>query len=130
MGQKGMTLIEVLLAVVILSVGLVTVYRALLGSLQTLKYAENRLEGHWALIQKVWEMQDYLERMKKLPVLEDDGAISLGGRNAKYEVEVNPLSADRDFFEIRHRLVWKFQGKNKRIERTGYFLVSRPVEAA
>ncbi|MBI3306477.1 MAG: prepilin-type N-terminal cleavage/methylation domain-containing protein [Candidatus Omnitrophica bacterium] len=126
MNQKGMTLIEVLIAVLILSGGLVTVYRALLSSLQTLKYAETRLEAQWIMSEKVWAMQDYVYRMKRLPpsdAKEAKDELLLMGRKAVYNTAINVLSQGEDFFRVQYDLRWTFQGKNKNITRTGYLVV-------
>ncbi|MBI3306648.1 MAG: prepilin-type N-terminal cleavage/methylation domain-containing protein [Candidatus Omnitrophica bacterium] len=125
MNQKGMSLFEVLLAVVILSAGLAFVHRSLLASVEGLKYAETRWEAQGVLAERMWEMQDYLDRMKKMPTLLEAEAISLGNRKARYKVIQKTLSPANDFFEIKHRLAWKSQGKNKSIEKTAYFFVPK-----
>ena len=120
MNQKGMTLIEVLLAVVVLSIGLVAVHRALLASFQTLKYAENRLEAERILSEKKWELEDYLSRMKRLPASLSNETVSLGSRKASYSLTTDSLGLD--FFVVTHRLQWNFQGQVKRIALKTYEL--------
>lgn len=93
--QKGLTLIEVILSIVILSVGIISVQRAFIGSLSVLGRIENWEQAEGLLQKKIWEIErDIKEDRKSLNGLNGNG--TLMGQNRSYRYEINTKALDLD----------------------------------
>lgn len=71
--SKGFTLLEVMLAVTILSVGLIFVLRSYLTSLRAIKVTQNLFIANLLLEQKVWQKQEQQMREGNINTVEDVG---------------------------------------------------------
>lgn len=65
--QKGLSLLEVLVSVVILSVGIIAVYQPLIRNITVLHDAEYRVIANRVSQNEIWKVQEWAQRFKKLP---------------------------------------------------------------
>jgi len=126
-GQRGFTLIEILLCVVILTTGLIVIYRPMLSSLEALNYVYCRLEASDMISEKIWEIQQYayekgamLQRMTRGVTM---------GRNRVYNYQMNSKSIGQkdNLFEVDYGLTWREGGKRKSLNRVAYVIVPQKI---
>lgn len=120
-GSKGFTLIEIMLAVLILSFGLVLVLRSFATALDGLKRSENVKAASYLLEEK---MEDIKEKAK------EEGGIVKGNSSGKFgnndytdlktdytdhrwDLSVKQSGVDEDLNEVELVISWQ-EGKNKR----------------
>ncbi|MFH2145108.1 MAG: prepilin-type N-terminal cleavage/methylation domain-containing protein, partial [Candidatus Omnitrophota bacterium] len=96
-GKKGFTLIEVMIAVVILSVGIIVIYESFLISLDTLKLFFNRLNANLILTEKLWQTQDLYEQAGGvfLP-LRSEGKITMANKVFDWQVDLSVWDSRQD----------------------------------
>ncbi|MBU0634195.1 MAG: prepilin-type N-terminal cleavage/methylation domain-containing protein [Candidatus Omnitrophica bacterium] len=114
-GKKGFTLIEVMIAVVILSVGIIVIYESFLISLDTLKLFFNRLNANLILTEKLWQTQDLYEQAGGvfLP-LRSEGKITMANKVFDWQVDLSVWDSRQDLFIARTQVSW-MEGYNSRI---------------
>lgn len=83
--NKGFTLLEVMLAVTILSVGLVMVVRSYVTSLQAIKISKDFLIANLLLEEKIWERQEKQTRSEEV-IPEEKGEFETPFNNFSYEI--------------------------------------------
>ena len=88
--QKGLTLVEVLLAVVVLSIGVAGVLRAYAGSVQTLEITQENIEAINLLKEKMAEIQQEIIEGKGLSAGSSTGDFEGGLKNYAWESVVQP----------------------------------------
>ena len=118
----GMTLVEVLLALTVLSFGLIFVYRPLLSSLNALAHAEARLEAGRLMADQIWELQARLQSDAWITGAVDSHTV-LGARQP-YALtwRIAPLVSDGGLAEASLVLSWTAGGKKWQVKRNLYLL--------
>jgi hypothetical protein len=120
---QGITFIEVMLTVIILSVGLVGLYRSFfsavnhLDHLSTRLYALNLMESRIATIEKDFRsLQDF-----DIGLLEQE--VMINGRPVifQYTVGLKPVGTLLSVFELDMVLSWQERGRVVSVARTAYF---------
>ncbi|MCM8774735.1 MAG: hypothetical protein NC930_00025 [Candidatus Omnitrophica bacterium] len=124
--QTGMILLEILLSVLVLSVGLIAVYRPLLASLSALDYADTRLEARHFIADRIWECQRAILEKKRLPTMVQKQPVVLNKRQAYYQVKIMPLSPDNHLLRLNHVVWWRAGGRIKNVKQFTY--VNLPYE--
>ena len=112
--RDGFLLIELIVAVSILSIGLVLVLRALLAA----SAASDIIAGKIAAIELLETRLSDLEEMAEQGALkngEDNTEVLLGGRKAQMSLKISPIGASDDKEEIKMidaKISWKSGGKD------------------
>ena len=127
-GESGIILLEVLLCVILISVGIVVVYQPLISSMQALHYAETRADAENYVMQEINKIRKYADISKKMPEVGGTKRIKINDRNADYRLQITPVSPDRKLVEVKHEVSWKFGGRIKRFHKTLFLYV--PYEAS
>lgn len=118
--EAGVVLLEVLLSVILISVGLVVLYQPFLSSLSALDYASCRLDAdHW-MINRMWEIQGQFARTRSLPGPIESEPVALGGRHGQHRMTLQPLTLDGQLLEATHQVWWHVGSKTKKVELTTY----------
>ena len=125
-GAQGFSLLEILLSVVILSVGLVAMNRVLIGSVMALAGMSSRSEARRFAADKIWELQDISERLNQRPGKAEEGRMTGGDKTYQYEVLWKPLQGIDSLMEGRLQISWREGGLTKRIQRVFYAHVPLP----
>jgi hypothetical protein len=120
---KGITFIEVMLTVVILSVGLVALYRSFfsavnyLDHLSTRLYALNLMESRIATIEKDFRsLKDF-----DIGPLQEEAVINNHPVVFQYAVDFKPVGTLLSVFELDIVLSWQERGRAVSVSRTAYF---------
>ncbi len=120
LGQKGVTLVELLLCVAILSVSLIVIYRPLLASMSVLHYSTEREEANRFLSKKLWALQErfYAAQAELGPVM--TGAFTGKKKTYFYQISSNPLTEDNRLYQLDARVSWSHSGQRKNLNRIIY----------
>lgn len=115
-GIKGITLIEVLVSVVLFSIGIVACYRPLLVSLDALQYSEERIQADHVLSEAVWKLNEKVLRGEKLHGGMDQVSIDSG--LARYQIQqiVQYQTEDHRLAEVKLRVSWPHSDRSKAIQ--------------
>jgi prepilin-type N-terminal cleavage/methylation domain-containing protein len=111
--HKGFSLVEMALAVVILSVGITLIIRSFLTASSAIDSGENLASASWMLEERLVteEAQAHLAAPQ---VLESEEDAKLANRPAKLRVHRNPIGPEgleKTLFEIIVTLEWKEAGR-------------------
>ncbi len=115
--SRGFALLEVLLAVVILSVGVIVVYQPLLASLSALNYADDRMEANYLISKELWELENKVYETGRFVERAQDETLLGKTRTYQYEMSSTSLSDDDKLFSINQRISWSSSGQKKTMTR-------------
>ncbi len=119
-GQKGLSLFEVLVSVIILGSSLLVVYRPLLGAVGALYEAETRVKANRVLANQAWALQEELSRTKRFSKDSSVQVITEQDKVFYYGVSYRPISADKKLYEAVSVLSWQSGAIQKSVSRTFY----------
>jgi len=137
MRQKSFTLIELVVALSILSIGIVLVLRSYINVSSALDLATNRIEAICFLEGK---MNTILEEVKTTGKIEGStsGITNIGNRNAEWALEVTPLTDEAlkdeeaqskwSLSEARFRISWKEGNVDRDSELVTYVRMQKDTE--
>lgn len=133
MPRRSFTLVELMVAVSILSIGIILVLRSFLAAQDTLESLKNRLAAVELLEAKMGELELEMIEKGELAISTDEEQILLGSRKAVLKREVYfpepeepPLEEgaqedlNTDFYEAKLSLSWKEGGKDKNEMLAGF----------
>jgi prepilin-type N-terminal cleavage/methylation domain-containing protein len=121
---KGFTLIEVIIATMVLSFGILLVYEGFFKSLEAFNYYNKYFKVSFSVNETMWQAQDELSRFGEL-LTTDTGILSDfidknrdAARNLSNELmyEIDGKS----FYRIDFLLTWNENGRRLNIKRTGF----------
>ena len=119
---KGFTLVEIVIATAVLSLGSVLIYEAFFMCMDSFNYCSDYLNmAPWA-DEKIWEAQEELTFAGTLDELERTGDILRGNNKFSWFLYYNLVSTSviKDLYEISLTLSWQ-QGKRvSKISRSAY----------
>ncbi|MBF0385982.1 MAG: hypothetical protein HQL27_08945 [Candidatus Omnitrophica bacterium] len=118
-----MTFIEVAIAIVILSSGIVAVFRSFLYCLDQTRYITNRLYADNFLENRLDKISVDLKLHQALPVSTDDvKSIDLKPTplKIKQSIEIKEVDDFLDIFQIDLYLSWNENGREIRLSRSAY----------
>lgn len=121
MNQKGMTLIELLISVAILSASLIVIYKPLLAASTALHIAEERQEAFRLVDRQFWQIKEKLYEEDFTPPTEMSGALNGKTHAYHYRIFFKPLTDDDRLYRIHTVIEWKSAGIPKSLNRTIYF---------
>jgi len=126
--KKGFTLIEVILSVVILTVGVISVQKILIGSLSALSIIENWDQAEWLLQGKIWEVERKIrEKPKGFQPTQKHETLLGKNRTYQYDLNIRSISPGNNLMEAAAEISWENRGIRRSISRVFYLLV--PYEA-
>jgi prepilin-type N-terminal cleavage/methylation domain-containing protein len=120
LNQNGVSLVEILLAVVILGVGVVGVLRPMINAADGMRYLETRYSGGLVLKQKLWELQDEVAYSKRRMNLNRVETLQAGQRIFDYEVSMNAIEGIENLYSLFLRLSWAQGGRRKNLFKEFY----------
>lgn len=120
----GMTLVEVILAVVILTVGIIAVQRVFVNSFSVLSLIENHSEASRLLEDKIQNLDDktHVQGLRGQP-LSEASTVYGAAQLYNYEMALKKLDGNGNFLEGNAKISWTKRGLTKRIQRQFYLLV-------
>lgn len=117
--RRGFTLFEIIVTVVILSVGIVGIYEALIVSLNAYGYYSNSLVVQSWMDTKMWEVEDELARSEGGISQGDSGKFLSGSKEVSWRVMVRPV-IEGSLYELILRCSWKEGRRNVNASRVSY----------
>lgn len=112
--NSGFTLIEIMLAVVILSFGLVLVLRSFATALDGITRSENVKAASYLLEEKMEEIKEKAKEEDGIKRGTSSGQFTvLTPRRCEWSLEVVPSGVDEDLNEVKLEISWQ-EGKSKR----------------
>lgn len=118
--QSGVTLIETLAAVIIISIGIIAVYQPLLRSLTVLHEMDLRLEANRLASDEFWLLRMNQTRLKALSKTPEQSQAIGADRAYDYMIESIPITEDRVLNSVRLKMEWHISGRTKGITQTSY----------
>lgn len=117
---SGFTLVEVMVSVVILSVGIIVIYESFLTSLDTLQLFFNRLNANLILTEKLWQAQDSFEQAGGvfLP-LRSAGEIIMANKEFDWQLNLKEWDSRQDLFIACAQVSWQEGQKLRVLSRSG-----------
>ncbi len=113
--NKGFTLVEVMVATVVLVVGVVGIFEAFLLSLDALAVFNNRLNAQWFFDEKIWQAQNRLDEPAGLFMpMQDNGVMRIGTEEYTWASTMQIIDTRQELYRINLNLNWQ-QG-NKKME--------------
>lgn len=128
--SKGLSLIEVLLAIVILSVGILGVLRPMLSVAGVLNYIEERNEGSRVIRNKIWELEDEIFYEKKPLRAQYNETFPIRDRSFQYRVSTKPFGRYKGLYDAQLTLSWAQERKRKSVQRAFYLLMPYDEESS
>ena len=126
-GARGMTLIEILVSVTLLSVGLILLYQPLLASLDALAYVDDRIQANYLISGKLWELEEKASKLGRLPAFASQGTWLGKDKTFNFKMAAEPMSLDRQLQQIKVGVSWRGAGRNKKMVRSAYvFIPAQP----
>jgi prepilin-type N-terminal cleavage/methylation domain-containing protein len=125
--QKGFTFIEVMVALVILSVGIVGIFKSLLIALDQMDYLTHRLYASTVLQNTLVLKERRLRNYQELSLgLGDKHAVDIGPHTVTYQqkIRISEIESYPDLFEIAASLSWDEGDKRVTVRNAGYLLDS------
>lgn len=117
----GFTLIEVILSVMVFSIGLTAVYRPLISSLDAIDYAESRLEMNRLVSNQIWEWEQVVKQ-SGYPLTNNKG-ILLGGKKAfHYFADIRTIGLEPLLQQVKIKVEWTGLGRKQQTSREIYVL--------
>jgi prepilin-type N-terminal cleavage/methylation domain-containing protein len=118
--KKGFTLIEVMVAVAVLSFGLVLVYQAFFIAFDSFNYSADYLAISCWMDEKVWEAQDNIMRTGSLQDYQLQGEFLARNKLFNWQVSSNLLDQSANLSAVNLQVNWKEAKRNVKASRFFY----------
>lgn len=109
-----------MLSVVIFMAGVIVVDQILIASVSRLGFLEHRFEANRLLANKVWEVQDLMNRTGTAPKNFDDSVLMGPDRVYNYAMQAKPVGRGGGLYRADFRIAWTEAGWARKILRTYY----------
>ena len=120
---KGIALIEILVALVVLTAGLIIVYQPLLGAVTALDDALKRLEARRFAAGKIWQFQEDSFREGRFKAKPPQGVLMGVKTPFEYETRSTALTPEEELYELEFMISWRTGHVMRRVKRTTYISV-------
>lgn len=122
--KKGFTLIEVILSVILLTVGIVSVQRVFIGSLSALSVIENWDQAEALLEEKIWDVEREIRDEKKVLLQSVRDGVLLGkDRTYQYDLDMQPVDPEGNFMKAKISVSWKISGMRRQFIKREFYLM-------
>ncbi len=120
---RGITFIEVMLTVVVLSAGLVAIYRSFFSAINYLDHLSTRLYAHNLMENRIATIERDFRSLKDfdIGVFSEDALINNRTVTFHYAVNLKPVGTLLSVFELEIVLSWQEHGRPASLSRTAYF---------
>ena len=126
-GCRGFTFVEMMMALVILSTGIISIYRAFFVSLDIINHISYRLEGLHLLNEKIAQIERDVAFDKQIPFgsKKDIDIKTINGKNVNFEYNLDLKSVENieRLAELTLTLKWTEHGRQVQINRTLYLML-------
>jgi prepilin-type N-terminal cleavage/methylation domain-containing protein len=119
-GNKGFTLLEVMITTVVLSLGATLIYESFFISVDSFDYYSTLFKTIPWMDEKIWQAQDNLARLGSNAQLETEGKLSTGSKDIIWNLAYNSMDEASSLFQINLALSWPQGRKTIRLSRSAY----------
>ena len=124
--RKGLTFVEVMVTLVIISLGMTAVFRTFIFSLNKLEYLTTRIYAEFALERKISSLQRDYKAYRTLPFdFEPTDKTLLSGSSSidiQQHMDVQPVKPFPDLLSVKCALEWNQNGQNVHLDKEAYIL--------
>ena len=118
--KQAFTLIEVMLATMVLSLGAVLIHEVFFKSLDTFNYCHNYFSvGYW-LDEKIWSVQDNLRQSGPLANMARDGKFKAGNKDFAWNLSYDLAYDTQDLYKIVLDVSWREGPRDIKVSRTAF----------
>ncbi|MBI5416015.1 MAG: prepilin-type N-terminal cleavage/methylation domain-containing protein [Candidatus Omnitrophica bacterium] len=117
--RRGFTLVEVMVATVILALGTVWISQSFFIVLNSYNYCARYLGVVAWANEKMWESQDNLRRFGPSAVMGSSGEFTQEKKNVAWFLSYTPVG-ENDLYKIDLELSWKEGPRNSKLQRSAY----------
>ncbi len=126
--KRGFTLVEILVATAVLSLGIAFIYEAFFISLSAFDYCYNYLNiASWA-DEKIWQAQDSLTRFGDLERVGKEGEFLAANKKFTYALSGTLIDNESKLYKIDLLLFWREGRKERRLLRAAYAAYEEPKD--
>ena len=118
--RAGFTLVEVMAAAAVLSLGAVLLYQAFFSSLDTFAYCADYLRVGPFVNEKVWEMQDEIIRKGDSASINTSGEFLVSSKAFPWTAAYDCIDAKYGLYRIELSVSWRKGQKDVRFSRIAY----------
>ena len=124
--KAAFTLVEVMVATVVLALGTVFISESLFISLDAYNYYARYLSVLAWADEKVWEAQDSLTRFGSAATIPTTGKFSEKNKNFTWYLAYTPVEADGSLYRLDFELSWQEGFRKARLQRSTYAIYHEP----
>ncbi len=128
--RVGLTFVEVMVTSVILSAGLVAIYRSFFIAADVVQHLSNRLYALNLLENKITTIERDFRSRKDFDIgpLTEDAVVNNHPVVFQYRVELKPVGSLLTVFQLDISLSWEERGRFRSVSRSAYFSGVTPLE--
>ena len=122
--KKTFTLVEVIVASVVLALGIVVIYEGFLTTLGGLNYCIDYLNAQIWIDEKIWDIQDKLSHYKTLLTEDKQGTFLIGNKQFDWGLIYSLIegSSEASLYEVTLDVSWQ-EGFHRINTRRGAYLL-------
>lgn len=117
-GKKGFTLMEVMIATCVLSLGAVLINSSFFILLDSFQYCSHYLNIAPWMDEKIWQAQDNLSRLGPSSQIETAGIVTEQNKNFRWDLSYNSVS--QNLYQIDLILSWQEGPRKVKLLRSAY----------
>ncbi|MBN2119664.1 MAG: prepilin-type N-terminal cleavage/methylation domain-containing protein [Candidatus Omnitrophica bacterium] len=124
MKKRGLTLVELIVTVVVLSLGIVLIYEGFLTTLGGFNYCIDYLNAQIWLDEKIWDVQDKLSHYKTLLTEDTSGTFLTGNKEFNWYLSYDLIEGLKEagLYAIDLKVSWREGFKEISTARSAYAL--------
>jgi prepilin-type N-terminal cleavage/methylation domain-containing protein len=117
--DKGFTLVEIMVATAILSLGLVMIYQSFFISLDTADYYFRHLDAQIWLDEKLWQVQDDFRREELFNPVKTSGEFTIRDRDFNWNMDYNSIGCE-ELYKVNLKASWQQGRRTINLLRVAY----------
>ena len=124
-GNKGFTLLEVVITTAVLSLGAALIYQTFFVTLDTYNYSSNLLNTIPWMDNKVWQAQDAIARSGDKANLDTAGELDSAGKKIIWNLSVNSIGDGGSLYKVNLQVYWRQGQRNIQLSRSAYAIYTQ-----
>lgn len=117
---QGFTLIEIMVTVAILSFGIVAIFESFFISLDAFSYYSNYIDAQGWINEKIWQLQDQLNKEGLLIAGDDRGFLKIKNRDFDWTTSISLIDEKYGLYKLSVSLFWHEGSRERFIYRMAY----------